>query len=59
MSTEIYHLVAKTSWWNGTYTSYCGITSPRKGSRTPWFPATKTKCAACLAAYAIATNGGK
>ncbi|MFE3175563.1 hypothetical protein ACFXPA_26330 [Amycolatopsis sp. NPDC059090] len=56
-SKEIYHLVAKTSWWNGTYTSYCGLTSPRKGSRTPWFPASVTKCPACLAVYAA--NGGK
>lgn len=56
-SKETYHLVAKTSWWHGTFTTYCGITFPTKGSRSPWFPATKQKCPACLAVYAA--NGGK
>ena len=54
---EPLHLVAKTSWWNGTFTTYCGITAPRKGSKSPWFPSAKDKCAACLAVWVA--NGGK
>ncbi|MGW4488861.1 hypothetical protein ACWEOE_34110 [Amycolatopsis sp. NPDC004368] len=37
-----------TSWWNGTFTTLCGITVQRSGTKSPLFP---NKCPVCEAIH--------
>ncbi|MGI5501458.1 hypothetical protein [Lentzea sp. CA-135723] len=53
MTDNTMHIEKSRSWWNGSSTTWCGLTIP--DPQKVWFPSLSGRptCAACVA------NGGK